>query len=48
MLVIFIAWIVFIRLELNINIICIRKYAKLKIFIDALMPPEDTNILEFN
>ena len=42
---IFIVWIAFIPLELKTNFNCIKKYVKIKIFVDI---SEDTKILEFN
>ena len=47
-MVILIAWIVFIRLEQNPNLICIKKYVKIKFFCSVSMPSEDIKILEFN
>ena len=48
MLVIFIVWIVFIRLEQKTKLESHQKVCGNKFFCGVVMPSKDTNILDFN
>ena len=44
----FISWIFFIPLGQKLNLMCIKKYVKIKIIVMLLVPSKHTKILKFN